>query len=202
MPEFQVNRRAFSEEFNELEQRLLRFLQEEFLQKGSRPRTMLDPATKHGDVMAKFGLDLPQYREIIARLEPRGLVRGIALGRSYGHLQISPQIVDLVRELGTGPGTPRCVHNADFTMVNWFGTEYHFALGVQSSAVRALWEEWEKTRLGLHQETIREAIDTEQDSFRMDTAFRKHPAFGTMIQRGGDGRYRLVQPVSQAASES
>jgi hypothetical protein len=54
----------------------------------------------------------------------------------------------------------------------------------------------------LHQETIREAIDTEQDSFRMDTAFRKHPAFGTMIQRGGDGRYRLVQPVSQAASEN
>jgi hypothetical protein len=86
------------------------------------------------------------------------------------------------------------VHNADFTMVRWFGTEYSFALGVQSSAVRALWHEWEKSGLGMHQETIRNAIDPEGNSFRMDTAFRDHPAFGTMIWRCGDGRFKLCPP--------
>jgi hypothetical protein len=86
----------------------------------------------------------------------------------------------------------KATHNADFTMVNWFGEEYTFALGLQSSALKALWEEWEKTGLGLHQDTIRNSIDAERDSFRMDTAFRKHPAFGTMIQKIGDGKYKLA----------
>jgi hypothetical protein len=77
-------------------------------------------------------------------------------------------------------------------MVNWFGEEYTFALGVQSSALKALWEEWEKTGLGLHQDTIRNTIDAERDSFRMDTAFRRHPAFGRMIKKIGDGKYKLA----------
>ncbi len=96
--------------------------------------------------------------------------------------------------------TSKAVHNADFTMVDWFGTEYQFALGIQSSVVRALWKEWEKSGLGLHQETIREAIDSERDSFRMDTAFRNHRALGTMIQRCGDGRYRLARPGTEPDS--
>jgi hypothetical protein len=92
---------------------------------------------------------------------------------------------------------PKAVHNSDFTMVNWFGTEHHFCLGVQSTAVKVLWEEWERSGLGLHQDTIRVAIDEERDNFRMDNAFRNHPAFGTMIQRCGDGRYRLAPPGAQ-----
>jgi hypothetical protein len=100
---------------------------------------------------------------------------------------------------GKGPPFQETIHNADFTMVQWYGAEYHFALGIQSSAVRALWEEWERSGLGLHQETIRQAIDVERDSFRMDTAFRGHPAFRTMIQSDGDGRYRLVRPDTQSA---
>jgi hypothetical protein len=94
--------------------------------------------------------------------------------------------------------TPKAVHNADFTMVNWFGTEYHFATGVQAGAVRALWTEWEGSGLGLHQETIRQAIDEERDHFRMDHVFRNHPALGTMIQRAGDGRYKLAPPAQSA----
>lgn len=86
-------------------------------------------------------------------------------------------------------------HNADFTMVSWFGTEYQFALGVQSSAVKALWEEWEKTNLGLSQQTICQSIDSERDNFRMNNAFRNHSAMGTMIQTIGKGLYRLVKPV-------
>lgn len=100
------------------------------------------------------------------------------------------------------PATPAPpVHNADFTMVNWYGREYHFALGIQSSAVAALWAEWEKSGLGLHQDTIRNAVDAERDSFRMDTAFRNHPAFGPMIQRCGDGRYKLAPPTVTPAPE-
>jgi hypothetical protein len=90
------------------------------------------------------------------------------------------------------PATPKPTHSADFAFVDWYGTPYTFALGVQSSAVQTLWAEWETTGLGLHQDTIRNAIDAERDSFRMDNAFRNHPAFGTMIRRCGDGRYRLV----------
>jgi hypothetical protein len=85
-------------------------------------------------------------------------------------------------------------HSDDYTFVNWFGTEYTFALGVQSSAVRTLWNQWDKNGLGLHQDTIRNSIDAERDSFRMDSTFRGHPAFGPMIQRCGDGKYRLASP--------
>lgn len=125
-------------------------------------------------------------------------------------VQAQPAGIARARELAAAPAeVPRPwqatpappVHNADFTMVNWYGTEYHFALGVQSSAVAALWAEWEKTGLGLHQDTIRNAVDAERDSFRMDTAFRNHPAFGTMIQRCGDGRYKLAPPTVTPAPE-
>src|SRR6266851_8457623 len=85
--------------FNELEQRLLRFLKEEFLEKGSRPPTMHDPATMHRDVMEKFRLDLTQYREVIARLQHHGIVRAIAIGAPNGHLQIDPVVVEMVRQL-------------------------------------------------------------------------------------------------------
>jgi hypothetical protein len=85
--------------FNEPEQRVLRFLKEEFLAKGSKPQTMWDPVTPHRDLMEKFDLDLRQYREIVARLEYHGIVRAIAIERSYGHLQIDPGIVDIVRQL-------------------------------------------------------------------------------------------------------
>jgi hypothetical protein len=99
---------------------------------------------------------------------------------------------------GPLPNERQPSHSADFTFVNWFGTEYTFALGVQSSAVQALWGEWERSRLGLHQDTIRNQIDAERDSFRMNAAFRNHPAFGTMIQSCGDGRYKLAPPREHA----
>ena len=82
-------------------------------------------------------------------------------------------------------------HNADFTMVNWYGTEYTFSPGLQAGAVKALWEEWEKTGLGLHQESVRERIDAERDNFRLSHVFRGHPAYGVMILPCGDGKYRL-----------
>jgi hypothetical protein len=104
--------------------------------------------------------------------------------------EISLAILRLENEPG-----PAATHSTDFTTVNWFGTEYHFALGVQSAAVKALWEEWNTTGLGLHQGTICKTVDAERDTFRMDKAFRDNPAFGTMIQRIGDGKYKLVEPL-------
>jgi hypothetical protein len=85
--------------FNELEQQVLRYLKEEFFKKGGRPQTMLDPDIRHQDVMQKFALDLPQYREVMARLEYHGIVRAIAIGTSYGHLQVNPIVVEIVRQL-------------------------------------------------------------------------------------------------------
>ena len=84
---------------NDLEQRIVRYLCEEFRAKGNKPLTMLDPATTHVDVMEKFGLDHPQYRMVIAKLERLGIVQAIAVGRSYGHLRINPEIVDIVNSL-------------------------------------------------------------------------------------------------------
>ena len=90
-------------------------------------------------------------------------------------------------------------HNADFTMVTWFGTEYKFSPEIQAKAVAALWQEWEKTRLGLHQKTVGQKAGSAADAgtFRMDTLFRNHPAFGTMICAEGDGIYRLTPPNSK-----
>lgn len=88
----------------------------------------------------------------------------------------------------------KAVHNEDYTMVNWFGTEYTFALGVQSQVVEVLWKEWENTGLGLHQQTIRNHVDAEKDNFKITTAFRGHPAMRKMIQKRGDGRYQLCEP--------
>jgi len=87
-------------------------------------------------------------------------------------------------------------HNADFTAVNWFGKEYQFALGFQSNIVKALWDEWERTGFGLHQGTICELIDSERESLRLDKVFRNHPAFGKMIQKSGDGAYKLAPQES------
>jgi len=98
---------------------------------------------------------------------------------------------------GVDATEPKPIHSADFTFVRWFGTEYTFALGVQSQAVQALWNEWEKSGLGLHQETIRDAVDPERptnSAFRMDKVFRDNRALGTMIQKVGDGKYKLAQP--------
>jgi hypothetical protein len=85
--------------FNELEQRLLRFLRDEFLEKGGKPTTMRDSATMERDVMKQIGLDPPQYREIMARFEHHGIAKAIATGATSGHLQINPIVVDVVRQL-------------------------------------------------------------------------------------------------------
>jgi hypothetical protein len=60
---------------------------------------MHDPATMERDVTEKLGLDLSQYREIMARFEHHGIAKAITVGAINGHVQIDPLIVDIVRQL-------------------------------------------------------------------------------------------------------
>jgi len=88
-------------------------------------------------------------------------------------------------------------HSSDFTFVNWFGVPYYFTLGNQSHAVEALWAEWEKGELGLHERTIGQQIGSSAENFRLVHVFRGHPAWGQMIRDAGPrGCYRLVPPES------
>jgi len=68
---------------------------------------MLAPAIMHNDVMQKFGLDLPQYRELMARFEHFGIVRAIAIGARNGHLQVDGVVVEIVRQLNDAAKQPK-----------------------------------------------------------------------------------------------
>src|SRR5690606_36960115 len=83
-----------------VEQQLLRFLKDEFLDKGSGPVHMAAPATLHRDVMERFGLDLRRYREALAKLEHVGIVQynPAAIEARNGFLRIDPAIIEVVRQ--------------------------------------------------------------------------------------------------------
>lgn len=162
-------------------------------------------AIAYADAQA-LGLDTPAWRACKRKTALRRLreLRKALRDKLTPMKKVAERInedLDDDKELFGPPDDPRRnrnTHNADFTMVVWCGVEYHFAIGVQASAVKALWEEWERSGLGLHQQTIRNAVDAERDNFRIDTVFRNHPAFKTMIQRCGDGRYKLAKPDPSA----
>lgn len=116
--------------FNELEQCLVRFLKQEFLEKGGRPQTMHDPATMHSDVMQKFGLDLARYREVMTRLEHLGIVRAIAIGAPNGHLQINRVVVEIVRQLDERAAQPNLEPNRMEQAKQYFFAKWWFVVPV------------------------------------------------------------------------
>ena len=101
-------------------------------------------------------------------------------------------------------------HSADFTSFNWFGKEYRFARGNQAAAIRVLYEAYEAGEHSVHQETIREEIESAAESkFELRTVFRKrksggngydkHEAWGTLIQPGDrKGTFRLMPPENHS----
>jgi len=96
--------------------------------------------------------------------------------------------------LATVPDEPaKRTHSTDFTTAEWDGTKYTFS-PLQADTVKALWQEYEKTGFGLHQNAIRESLDHERGNFRVPHVFRKHPAYGVMIHSCGRGKYRLGKP--------
>jgi len=92
-------------------------------------------------------------------------------------------------------------HSDDFTSVNWFGTPYTFAKGLQAEAVRVLWEARDNGTPRLSEKTIGDKIGSANDQFRLEHVFKPtnkrtrkreaHPAWGTMIKRAGKGIFAL-----------
>ena len=93
--------------WNEIEQRCLNFLKEEFLEKGSAPRCHDSPRTTHEAVQSHLGVEQRKYREIMARLEHHGLVDPLMIDVVNGHLEISPSIVEEVAELDQEKNMPK-----------------------------------------------------------------------------------------------
>lgn len=109
------------------------------------------------------------------------------------------------------PTSPKCDHSADFTSVIWYGTMYTFTK-MQAACVRVLWAEWEKGGLTLSEKTIGEAVESDNDRFRLLHVFRTksrntgkrtkkgqaamHPAWRTMIVPAGKGIFKLAPPQS------
>jgi hypothetical protein len=85
--------------FNELEIRVLRFLENEFIEKGGEPDTLDGPAMYHTAVMAKFGLSSTDYRRLIARFRALRIVKPVAMDAENGYLEIQPSVVEIVHQL-------------------------------------------------------------------------------------------------------
>ncbi len=94
-------------------------------------------------------------------------------------------------------------HAEGFTSVRWFGTDYDFSNGLQSAAVRILWEAWKNGGHSVTQETIRQRSGSTARPFSLRRVFRNrlpngkyepHPAWGTMIQPTGKGCFKLAPP--------
>ncbi len=85
-----------------------------------------------------------------------------------------------------------CRHSDCFRSVLWSGTEYAFT-EQQATAVRVLWEHWERGTPDVSGQYLLEAA--ESNSGRVDLLFRDHPAWKTMIHPGRTkGTYRLTLP--------
>jgi hypothetical protein len=85
--------------FNDLEEKVLRFSEAEFLEKGGKPQVMEDPVTYHRDVMAEFNLSPSEYRKLVARLQALRIVKPLTLDAPNGYLEIDPCVVEIVRQL-------------------------------------------------------------------------------------------------------
>ncbi|WP_029629925.1 hypothetical protein [Zavarzinella formosa] len=96
------------------------------------------------------------------------------------------------------PGPPmaesqKCSHSPNFECVNWYGKIFNFT-GKQSQIVAALWSARENGTPFLRQEGL--LLEADCDSVHLMSLFARHPAWGTMIQRGnrhggGFGTYCL-----------
>jgi hypothetical protein len=85
-------------------------------------------------------------------------------------------------------------HSIDFRSVNWYGTTYTFSPS-QAAVVRVLWENWDAGTPDVGNVTLLDSIDCEAPPDRLDTVFRDHPAWNTMIVGGATkGARRLKRP--------
>jgi hypothetical protein len=87
------------------------------------------------------------------------------------------------------PQLPDARHSPDFRSVHWYGKDYAFTAS-QAACVRVLWAAWETRTPDVGQETI--LVEAGAESKRLSHIFKRHPAWGTMIQPGRTkGAFRL-----------
>lgn len=85
-------------------------------------------------------------------------------------------------------------HSEDFCSVNWYGT-HHVFTAAQSAVVRVLWRAWEMGVPDVRQETLLVAAQSEAE--RVADVFKRHTAWGTMIQSAAKGTFRLAPPPAK-----
>lgn len=84
-------------------------------------------------------------------------------------------------------GAAKAIHADDFSSVNWLGQQHTFTKS-QASAVRMLWEAWERGLAGVRQTAIGGAVGSAANTYRLVHTFRNHKtgkyhaAWGTMIR--------------------
>ena len=66
--------------FDELDQRVLRFMERHFLEHGSRPKSLDGKELEEREVKQEFGLDDTMYRRLISRFVSFGLVEVVVPG--------------------------------------------------------------------------------------------------------------------------
>jgi hypothetical protein len=101
-------------------------------------------------------------------------------------------------------GDAECTHTEDFSSVCWYGESFQFNR-TESKCVRLLWEAWSTSPGGhmtLHQDTIRDGIESESETFRLALVFRHrgkpNRAWGRMIHSLGNGRFYLAKPTEKS----
>jgi hypothetical protein len=88
---------------------------------------------------------------------------------------------------------PNVAHSEDFRSVSWFGQNYCFNIS-QALVVKRLWEAWAKGTPDVGNETLLQAIDELVPPERVDTVFRSHPAWNSMIVSGETKGTRRLSP--------
>ena len=123
-------------------------------------------------------------------------------------LELASQAFDGLRCLGPSAsrtsaetlpaeGSVRRDHGVDFFWVCWDGKRYEFNRKQQRAVLRILWEDYECRGTGVSESALGRAIKSSSDRFRLCHVFREkdgraqHEAWGTLIQTGARGIYRL-----------
>jgi hypothetical protein len=113
----------------------------------------------------------------------RELAKSQAALKLLPALRPAPQIDD---------DLPAARHSCDFSMVHWYGTDYHFT-SAQAAIVAILWQEWLHGTPDVRHETLLE--ETGSTAKRFADVFKGNPAWGTLIVQGGaKGTARLGEP--------
>lgn len=103
-------------------------------------------------------------------------------------------IMDLLQERERRTQGREIAHSDDFRSVRWFGREYSFT-PQQAEIMKLLWEAYEAQTPDVDAALLLSDFSGSA-AHRLRDVFRKSPAWGTMIVRGGSrGTYRLSRPT-------